>query len=106
MAEEEAAPTAAPAAQAPAAPSAPASYGAGGPKRRGAFAPRRKVCRFCAEQIREVDYKQFQLLRTFTTERGKILSSRITGTCAKHQRQLALAIKRARFLALLPFVAN
>lgn len=77
-----------------------------GPKRRGAFAPRKKVCRFCAEQIHNVDYKQFQFLRTFTTERGRILSSRITGTCAKHQRQLANAIKLARYLALLPYVAN
>lgn len=78
----------------------------GGPKRRSPFAPRKKVCRFCAEQIHNVDYKQFQFLRTFTTERGRILSSRITGTCAKHQRQLANAIKLARYLALLPYVAN
>lgn len=77
-----------------------------GPKRRAPFAPRRKVCRFCAEQVRDVDWKQFQLLRTFTTERGKILSGRITGTCARHQRQLARAILRARHLALLPFVSN
>jgi len=61
------------------------------------------VCRFCAEQVAEVDFKQIQILRTFTTERGKILSSRITGNCARHQRQLTRAIKRARFLALLPF---
>ena len=78
-------------------------------KRRGSsFARRniRKVCRFCAEQIRDVDWKQFQLLRTFTTERGRILSSRITGNCAKHQRQLTRAVKRARYLALLPFSAS
>ena len=75
----------------------------GGEKR--AFS-RRKVCRFCAEQIKKVDFKQIQVLRTFTTERGRILSSRITGNCAKHQRQLTTAVKRARYLALLPFSAS
>lgn len=100
--ETKAAPTAAPAAATPAAPgSAP-----GGARRRGSFAPRRKVCRFCAEKIHDIDFKQVPILRTFTTERGKILSSRVTGTCATHQRQLARAIKRARNLALLPFVAS
>lgn len=72
----------------------------------GAFRPRRKVCRFCVEQIKKVDFKQIQVLRTFTTERGRILSSRITGNCAKHQRQLTCAVKRARYLALLPFTAS
>ena len=76
------------------------------PGGRRPFAPRRKVCRFCADHIPFVDFKQIPVLRTFTTERGKILSSRITGTCAKHQRQLGQAIKRARFLALLPFTAS
>jgi small subunit ribosomal protein S18 len=66
---------------------------------------RRKVCRFCADKI-EIDYKNIGLLRTFITERGKILSGRITGTCAKHQRELDTAIKRARMLALLPFKIN
>src|SRR5579872_2200510 len=94
---------AAPVAAAPAAGAAPSGAP---PKRRGPFAPRKKVCRFCAEQIHDVDYKQFQFLRTFTTERGRILSSRVTGTCAKHRRQLANAIKLARYLALLPYVAN
>jgi len=95
-------------AAAPAAAAAPAGAAPSGapPKRRAPFAPRKKVCRFCAEQIHDVDYKQFQFLRTFTTERGRILSSRVTGTCAKHQRQLANAIKLARYLALLPYVAN
>jgi small subunit ribosomal protein S18 len=78
--------------------------GAGGKRR--PFAPRRKVCRFCAEQVPYVDFKQIQILRSFTTERGKILSSRVTGTCAKHQRQLGRAVKRARYLALLPFAAS
>ncbi|MFA6029723.1 MAG: 30S ribosomal protein S18 [Elusimicrobiota bacterium] len=92
-----------PAAAHPAARSQGAPSKGGG--RGGRFAPRRKVCRFCADQIPFVDYKQVPVLKNFTTERGKILSSRITGTCAKHQRQLTQAIKRARFLALLPFVA-
>jgi len=98
----------APSAAAPVASAAPAGAAPSGapPKRRAPFAPRKKVCRFCAEQIHDVDYKQFQFLRTFTTERGRILSSRVTGTCAKHQRQLANAIKLARYLALLPYVAN
>jgi small subunit ribosomal protein S18 len=82
---------------------APSAAGAG---RRRPFAPRRKVCRFCAEKVHFVDFKQVQVLRSFTTERGKILSSRVTGTCAKHQRQLGRAIKRARYLALLPFTAS
>lgn len=76
---------------------------AGGPRRRGPFRPRRKVCRFCVDKVEHVDFKQVQVIRTFVTERGKILSSRITGNCAKHQRQLSRAIKRARYLALLPF---
>ncbi|OIO10810.1 MAG: 30S ribosomal protein S18 [Elusimicrobia bacterium CG1_02_63_36] len=77
---------------------------AGGPRRRGGpFRPRRKVCRFCVDKVEHVDFKQVQIIRTFVTERGKILSSRITGNCAKHQRQLSRAIKRARYLALLPF---
>lgn len=85
-------------------PGASAGAGAGASaRRRGAFRPRRKVCRFCVDKVDSVDFKQVQVIRTFVTERGKILSSRITGNCAKHQRQLSLAIKRARYLALLPF---
>lgn len=68
--------------------------------------PRRKVCRFCAEKIAEVDYKAIPILRGFLTARGKILSGRTTGNCARHQRQLTLAIKLARTLALLPFVGE
>jgi len=82
-----------------------ASAGAAGGRRKP-FAPRRKVCRFCADQVHFVDFKQVQVLRAFTTERGKILSSRVTGNCAKHQRQLSRAVKRARYLALLPFTAS
>jgi small subunit ribosomal protein S18 len=95
-----------------AAPSAPRpSSGPSGAKRpdgrrRPPFPVRRKVCRFCAEKVRDIDYKQIQILRTFITDSGKILSSRITGSCAGHQRQLSRAIKRARNLALLPYVVK
>lgn len=64
---------------------------------------RKKVCRLCAEKIEYVDYKDVDLLKDFLSERGKIIGRRVTGTCAKHQRQLTKAIKRARMIALLPF---
>lgn len=64
---------------------------------------RRKYCRFTAEGITEVDYKDINLLKAFVTETGKIVPSRITGTKAKYQRQLTTAVKRARYLALLPY---
>ena len=64
---------------------------------------RRKFCRFTAEKIQEVDYKQVDLLKDFITENGKIIPARITGTKAHYQRQLAVSVKRARFLALLPY---
>ena len=64
---------------------------------------RRKFCRFTAEKIQEVDYKQVDLRKDFMTENGKIIPARITGTKAHYQRQLAVAVKRARFLALLPY---
>jgi small subunit ribosomal protein S18 len=64
---------------------------------------KKKVCRFCTQKLK-ADYKTPEVLRRFTTERGKILPRRITGTCAKHQRALAVEIKKARCLALLPFV--
>lgn len=64
---------------------------------------RRKFCRFTAEKIQEVDYKQVDLLKDFISENGKIIPARITGTKAYYQRQLATAVKRARFLALLPY---
>ena len=66
---------------------------------------RKKVCRFCANKAK-IDYKDSDGLRRFTTERGKILPRRFTGTCAKHQRELSGAIKRARAICLLPFVAE
>jgi small subunit ribosomal protein S18 len=67
------------------------------------FFRRRKFCRFTAEGVKEIDYKDLQTLKNYITETGKIVPSRITGTNAKYQRQLATAIKRARFLALLPY---
>ena len=97
-------------ASAPAASSAPSSASAGArrpdSRRRAPYPVRRKVCRFCAEKVRDIDYKQIQILRTFTTDTGKILSARITGNCASHQRQLTRCIKRARNLALLPYVSR
>ncbi len=65
----------------------------------------KKACRFCSEKIEFIDYKDLDRLGRYVTERGKILPSRLTGTCAKHQRVLTRAIKRARFMALLPYVS-
>ena len=67
------------------------------------FESRRKVCKLCAEKMDSIDYKNFQFVKSFTMESGKILSRRITGTCAKHQRQITKAIKRDRNLAILPY---
>jgi len=67
---------------------------------------RRKVCAFCADKIDTVDYKDVARLRRYITERGKILPRRITGNCAGHQRQLTVAIKRARTMALLPYTID
>jgi len=65
--------------------------------------PKKKVCAFCVDKIAHVDYKEATRLRRYITERGKILPRRISGNCAKHQRQLTVAIKRSRVMALLPF---
>ena len=70
------------------------------------FFRRRKFCRFTAEDVKEIDYKDLNTLKAYVSETGKIVPSRITGTKAKYQRQLGTAIKRARFLALLPFTDN
>lgn len=78
--------------------------GGGGGKR--TFYRRRKVCKFCADKIVYVDWKDIKLLQQFTPERSKILPRRISGTCAKHQRILQQAIKRARHVALLPFTTD
>ncbi len=64
---------------------------------------RRKICHFCADRVEEIDYKDVARLRKFVSERAKILPRRATGTCAKHQRELTTAIKRARQIALLPY---
>ncbi len=68
--------------------------------------PRKKVCAFCVDKIEHIDYKDVARLRRFITERGKILPRRISGICAKHQRQVTVAIKRARNIALMPFTAE
>jgi small subunit ribosomal protein S18 len=78
----------------------PGAGGPGGFKRRTMM--KKRLCRLCQEKIRNVDWKAVNTLRTFVTERGKILSARSTGTCTKCQRQLTRAIKRARIMALLP----
>ena len=67
---------------------------------------RKKVCAFCVEKVEEIDYKDVQKLRKFTSDRAKILPRRVTGTCAYHQRELTTAIKRARHVALLPYSAD
>ncbi|SEJ74109.1 small subunit ribosomal protein S18 [Propionispira arboris] len=68
--------------------------------------PKRKVCSFCVDKVESIDYKDVAKLRRYVTERGKILPRRISGNCAKHQRQVTVAIKRARNIALLPFTAE
>ncbi len=74
-------------------------------RRRGGMR-RRKVCQFCADKTKEIDYKDVETLKKFVTERGKILPKRITGTCAMHQREVTKAIKRARIVALLPYTQD
>ena len=76
-------------------------------KRRGNMGMRRKkVCQYCADKEKVVDYKDVETLKRFVTERGKILPKRITGTCAEHQRAVTTAVKRARQVALLPYIAD
>jgi small subunit ribosomal protein S18 len=71
---------------------------------RSRYTPKRKVCAFCADKSAKIDYKDPEKLRTYLSDRAKIVPRRRTGTCARHQRRLAVAIKRARHLALLPYV--
>ena len=71
--------------------------------RRGGRKGRKKVCGFCVDKVESIDYKDVAKLRRYISERAKILPRRVTGTCARHQRELTVAIKRARHLALLPF---
>lgn len=75
-------------------------------KANGRQKKKKKVCSFCVERIYDIDYKDVSKLKRFLTERGKIQPRRITGNCAKHQRQLTVAIKRARMIALLPFTVE
>ena len=79
--------------------------GAAGGQRRSLFR-RRKVCKFCADKIDDINYKDVKLIAPFVPERGKILPRRISGTCAMHQRKLQTAIKRARQIALIPYVTD
>src|SRR5271168_1680693 len=81
--------------------------GPGGPKRgKRNFVRKKKVCRFCVDKADFIDYKRAEILAPFIQERGKILPRRMTGTCARHQRWLTVAIKRAQNIALLPFAAE
>ena len=73
---------------------------------KSSFYRHKKSCQFCSNEVTEIDYKDVKLLSHFITERGKMVPSRVSATCAKHQRELSKAIKRARILALLPFVSN
>ena len=73
---------------------------------RGSRKPKKKVCSFCVDKVSEIDYKDIAKLRKYISERGKITPRRINGCCAKHQRQLTTAIKRARIIALLPFTTD
>ena len=79
--------------------------GKSGGRSGGGSSSRRKMCRFCGEDAPQIDYKDARMLRGFITERGKIVPRRISGNCAKHQRQIATAIKRARVIGLLPYLA-
>ena len=119
MTEEAARPAPAPVAQAPTAPEmhapgrppGPATGGPGqrpAPRRgggRGRYPPRRRVCQFCVDKIAVIDYKDVSRLRRYLSDRAKIEPRRKTGTCAHHQRALSEALKRARFMALLPYTA-
>ena len=78
----------------------------GGFKRRGPARRRKKVCVFCGKENNEINYKDANKLKRYVSERGKILPRRITGNCAKHQRALTVAIKRARHIALMPYVQD
>ncbi|MCL1791768.1 MAG: 30S ribosomal protein S18 [Peptococcaceae bacterium] len=68
--------------------------------------PRKKVCIFCVDKVESIDYKDIQKLNKFVTDRGKILPRRVSGNCAKHQRQVTISIKRARNIALMPYIKD
>lgn len=73
-------------------------------RRNASLITKKRFCRFCHDKVKSIDYKDFKRLESFITERGKILTSRISGNCAKHQRRIAEAIKKARFLSLIPYL--
>jgi len=77
---------------------------AAGPERRRVF--RKKVCKFCMDRVKTIDFRDTSRLAKFTSERGKILPRRISGSCSRHQRELARAVKRARAIALMPYLAT
>lgn len=79
---------------------------AGGGRPRGRYAPKRRVCQFCVDKVKEINYKDISRLRRFVSDRGKIEPRRKTSTCASHQRELAEALKRARHLALIPYTGE
>jgi small subunit ribosomal protein S18 len=88
-------------------PSGPRPPAGAGPRRgKRTYTRKKKVCRFCVEKIDFIDYKKTDILQSFIRDRGKILPRRITGTCARHQRWVTVAIKRARNIALLPFATE
>lgn len=68
--------------------------------------PKKKVCQFCADKTQEIDYKDYEKIKKFVSEKGKILPRRVTGTCALHQRKVTEAVKRARTIAILPYTAE
>ncbi len=70
------------------------------------YRPRKKVCAFCQDKDKKIDYKDTQMLKKYISDRGKILPRRVTGACAKHQREITVAIKRARQIALIPYTAD
>lgn len=74
-----------------------------GKKRSTSLITKKRFCRFCQDKVKSIDYKDVKRLEAFVTERGKILTSRISGNCAKHQRRIAEAIKKARFISLIPY---
>ena len=84
----------------------PAEAAARPERRRPRYTSRRKVCYFCAEKVQRIDYKDVDAIRRYLSDRGKIEPRRKTGTCARHQRRLTIALKRARHLALLPYTAE
>lgn len=75
-------------------------------KKEGHFPLRKRVCRFCADKKRAIDYKDVKLMESFIRERGKMLPSRVSGNCAKHQRIIAEAVKKARFISILPYARS